>query len=112
MLDTKAARGESPQISGAALHVEYAATRRALKVVVMARPRGLIARTVARDCDCFDYTFSEEQLEIAINRGKSEARCHAAGRIQNFLRRQRSLGGFNHTPDRVALPRSSLDDHD
>jgi hypothetical protein len=81
-------------------------------VVVMARPRALIARAVARDRDCFDYAFSEEQLEIAINRGKSEARYRPAGLIQNLLRRQRSLGGFNHAPDCVALPRGALDDHD
>jgi hypothetical protein len=111
MLYTKAARGKTPEISGTALHVEHAATGCALKMVMMVRPVGLVARAIARERNRHDRVLGEQQLEIAIYRGDTQARNGAAGRFQNFLRRQRSSCGFDYVPDCVALPRAALDDH-
>jgi hypothetical protein len=86
-LDSKAARRKTPQVSGATLHVEDAAARRALKVVVMPGWRRLVPRRVARNSDRFDCPVGVQQLEIAIDGGEPESRNGAAGGIENLLRR-------------------------
>jgi len=58
--DPESARGEAPQVSGAARHVEHAPAPRALEVVVVNRLRGLVARRLAGKRDHVDRAFGDK----------------------------------------------------
>jgi hypothetical protein len=112
MLDAKTAWSQTPQIPGTALHVKDAATRRALKVMVVARSGSLIARTVTGQRDRGNRALGQQQLEIAIHRGQAKSRDLGARGNEDLLWSQRAPCGFDRVPDRIALARGPFEGHD
>ena len=111
LLDAESARGQTTQIPGTTRHVEYAAARHALKVVVVRRLRGLVPRALTWQRDRSHDAVAGKRLQIPIDGGETKSGNLGTRFLLHFARRQRPFRGLNRGSDRVALPGSAFHGH-